>query len=105
MCIRDRSMIRNEKNIKPLTHLSLFTGIGGIDIAAEAAGFTTVCQCEWADYPTAVLEKHWPDVPRFRDVYKRQGNDRQLQHVRNKGAGTFAWAELSEIGKAAYDGR
>ena len=35
----------------------------------------------------------------------RQGNDRQLQHFRNKGAGAFAWAELSEIGKAAYDGR
>jgi len=42
-----------------LTHFSLFSGIGGIDLAAE---------CEWAAFPAAVLASHWPEVPRFQDI-------------------------------------
>ena len=61
--------------MRELTHLSLFSGIGGLDIAAEMAGFRTVGQCEWADYPTKVLEKHWPDVPRWRDIRTLTGDD------------------------------
>ena len=51
-----------------MTHLSLFSGIGGLDLAAEMAGIKTVGQCEWADYQTSILERHWPDVPRWRDI-------------------------------------
>ena len=52
-----------------LTHVSLFSGIGGLCLAAEAAGFETVCQCEWADYPSSLLERPWAEVPSFRDTH------------------------------------
>ena len=51
-----------------MTHLSLFSGIGGLDLAAEMAGFTTVGQVEIDDYCNGVLDYHWPEVPRWRDV-------------------------------------
>lgn len=54
--------------MREITHLSLFSGIGGLDLAAEWAGIKTVGQCEWAEYPAKVLEKHWPDIPRWKDI-------------------------------------
>ncbi len=51
-----------------MTHVSLFSGIGGIDLAAEWAGFRTVLFCEQDKYCQKVLKQHWPSVPIIEDV-------------------------------------
>jgi len=47
---------------------SLFSGIGGIDLAFERAGFQIAFQVENNTFCQKVLAKHWPDVTRFEDV-------------------------------------
>lgn len=51
-----------------LTFGSLFAGIGGFDLGFERAGMKCFWQVEIDDYANKVLEKHWPDVRRWRDV-------------------------------------
>lgn len=48
--------------------LSLFSGVGGIDLAAHWAGMETVAFCERESFPQKVLRKHWPNVPIYDDV-------------------------------------
>jgi DNA (cytosine-5)-methyltransferase 1 len=48
--------------------VSLFSGIGGLDLGLERAGMRCVAQVENNPWCQQILEKHWPDVPRWGDI-------------------------------------
>ncbi len=54
--------------MKGATYGSLFTGIGGLDIALESCGITPLWQVEVDPFCNSVLERHWPDVRRYGDI-------------------------------------
>jgi len=56
-----------------VTHLSLFSGIGGFDLGFEIAGIETVAQVESNKYCRMVLQHHWPNVPRYADIKEFNG--------------------------------
>jgi len=48
---------------------SLFSGYGGLDLAVTAVtGAEVAWHCEWDAAPSKILEKHFPNVPNYRDV-------------------------------------
>ena len=79
---------------------SLFAGIGGIDLGFERAGLKCKWQVEIDDYATKVLEKHWPNVSRWRDVKTFPPEDNQDWNV-DVIAGGFPCQDISVAGKGA----
>ena len=57
-----------------LTHLDLFSGIGGFALAAKWNGYRTLAFCDNEPYAQAVLKKHWPDVPCHKDIREVRGD-------------------------------
>jgi len=56
-----------------LKHGSLFSGIGGFDLAAEWMGWDNVFQCEIDEFCNKVLDKNFPDTKKYLDVKKFNG--------------------------------
>jgi DNA (cytosine-5)-methyltransferase 1 len=53
-----------------MRHGSLFSGIGGFDLAAEWMGWENVFHCEWMEFPRKVLEYYWPEADSHIDICK-----------------------------------
>ena len=51
-----------------MTFGDVCAGIGGISLGLQRAGMTPAFQIENDPFCTKVLEKHWPDVPRWTDL-------------------------------------
>jgi DNA (cytosine-5)-methyltransferase 1 len=53
-----------------MTHGSLFSGIGGFDLAAEWMGWENLFHCEWNEFGKKVLKYHFPKSISYDDITK-----------------------------------
>ena len=65
---RNHSERRRGQNHTPVKHGSLFSGIGGFDLAAEWMGWTNLFNCEWEEFPRKVLKHHFPNAKQYGDI-------------------------------------
>jgi site-specific DNA-cytosine methylase len=80
--------------------LSVFSGIGLHDYGLQQAGIEIAGQCEIDDFCDAVLEKHWPGLPRWRDIRDVTAESIRERCGRIDGiTGGFPCQDLSVAGK------
>jgi DNA (cytosine-5)-methyltransferase 1 len=51
-----------------MNHGSLFSGIGGFDLASQWMGWDNIFHCEWNDFGQRVLKHHFPNSISYGDI-------------------------------------
>jgi len=80
-----------------LRHGSLFSGIGGFDLAAEWAGWQNVFHCEWNPFGQRVLKHYWPNAESFNDITKSDFS--KYEHTIDIISGGFPCQPFSTAGQ------
>jgi DNA-cytosine methyltransferase len=93
-----------------LTHASFFSGVGGLDLGLERAGWRTVSFSEVDPYASAVLAERWLGVPNAgdivalaRDGYSGESRPSRLQQPEGGRLGHAAGASLWSGGFPCQD--
>ena len=81
-----------------MNFLSLFSGIGGLDLGLERSGMTCIGQVEINPFCRRVLAKRWPNVRRFEDVRTVTAKDFENERI-DLIAGGFPCQDISSSGK------
>lgn len=53
-----------------MRHGSLFSGIGGFDLASEWMGWENIFHCEWNPFGQKILKYYWPNAKSYEDITK-----------------------------------
>lgn len=53
-----------------MKHASLFSGIGGFDLAAEWMGWENMFHCEWNEFGQKILNYYWANAVSYGDITK-----------------------------------
>jgi DNA (cytosine-5)-methyltransferase 1 len=86
-------------NVMPscLSHGSLFSGIGGFDLAAKWMNWTNVFQCEKDEWCRRVLAKNFPGTKRYADI--KEFNAKEYYGAVDIISGGFPCQPFSVAGK------
>ena len=65
-----------------MTHASLFSGIGGAEIAAKWMGWQNLFHCEIEEFPRKVLDYWFPNAESYEDIrttdFKKWGGAKSM---------------------------
>lgn len=94
---------------KYISHGSLFSGIGGFDLAAKWISWKNVFHCEINEFCTKILNYHFPNAEHYTDITKTDftkwrgkidvlsGGFSCMDGIHNKNIHVIKWAYLKDL--------